>query len=82
MKDSDKEIKQRELEQTKELLVGLTQELFNKIEELESKKKTESVVESKEEFEEKEVEPQEQTKIEFTDLSWYQEKLDKNKKIK
>ncbi len=82
MKDSDKEIKQRELEQTQELLVGLTQELFNKIEELESKKKTENVVESKEEFEEEQVEPQGQTKIEFTDLSWYQEKLDKNKKIK
>ena len=82
MEDSDKEIKQRELEQTQELLVGLTQELFNKTEELESKKKTENAGESKEEFGEKEVEPQGQTKIEFTDLSWYQEKLDKNKKIK
>lgn len=62
-------IKIRELEQTKELLVGLTNELFNKIEILEKKKESKA-----EEFE-----TREECKIEFSDLSWYTEKLDSKK---
>jgi len=79
IKESEEVYRNRELEQTQELLVGLTQELFNKIEELESKEKTEKIIESEEEFEDKQVESTKETKIEFADLSWYKEKLSKNK---
>ena len=65
-------VKIRELEQTKELLMGLTKELFNKIESVEKKDESENqeikTVESKSE-EEKE------SKIIFSDLTWYREKL-------
>ena len=65
-------VKIRELEQTKELLMGLTKELFNKIESVEKKDESENqeikTVESKSE-EEKE------SKIVFSDLTWYREKL-------
>lgn len=79
IKESEEIYKNRELEQTQELLVSLTQELFNKIEDLESKEKTEKVVESEEESEDKQVESTKGTKIEFTDLSWYKEMLSNNK---
>jgi hypothetical protein len=84
-------IKIRELEQTKELLVGLTNELFNKIEILEKKKATENHqiktkeksqsknMEKKKESKSEEFETREECKIEFSDLSWYTEKLDSKK---
>ena len=68
-----------ELEQTQELLVGLTNELFNKIEKLEKKEKSkdEEIDIKKEKSENEEINsPKEESKIEFTDLSWYREKLD------
>lgn len=71
--------KRSELEQTQELLVGLTSELFNKIEKLEKKEKSkdEEIDLKKEKSANEEMDsPKEESKIEFTDLSWYREKLD------
>ncbi len=73
-------IKIQELEQTKELLVHLTNKLFKKIESLEKKVEPEN---QKLKIEEKEqsdtLEKREECKIEFTDLSWYREKLNSKK---
>ncbi|MFB5614424.1 MAG: hypothetical protein ACE5RI_04925 [Candidatus Nitrosomaritimum yanchengensis] len=73
-------IKIQELEQTKELLVHLTNKLFKKIESLEKKVESEN---QKIKIEEKEqsdtLEKREECKIEFTDLSWYREKLNSKK---
>lgn len=69
-------IKIRELEQTKELLLGLTNELFNKIEEVEKEDKTENQeIKTEEKVQSKPGEEKEETKIVFSDLTWYRNKL-------
>ena len=69
-------IKIRELEQIKELLVGLTNELFNKIESLEKKEESKNQkIKTKEKPQNENVEEKEECKIVFSDLSWYKEKL-------
>jgi len=73
-------IKIRELEQTKELLVGLTNELFNKIESLEKKEESENQkIKTKEKVQSESLEKKEESKIVFSDLSWYKEKLNSKK---
>ena len=70
------DIKRREQEQTQELLVGLTNELFEKVEKLSAKKKsnTKKITKEKSEFQKTNYSNVE-SKIEFADLSWYREKL-------
>jgi len=81
IKESKEVYRNRELEQTQELLVSLTQELFNKIEELESEKEIKKMeTELKEEFKDNQAKTREETKITFSDLSWYREKLNNSKK--
>ena len=66
-------LKHREFEQTQKLLVGLTNELFDQVEKMST---------SKEKPEGQEMSAsKEESKIVFTDLSWYKKKLeDKNEK--
>jgi dGTP triphosphohydrolase len=80
-KETTDAINLREFEQTQELLVGLTNELFEKVEKMNSKTKESKTVErilvdksSQEEEENKE------TKIIFSDLSWYKKKLENSTK--
>ena len=70
------DIKRREQEQTQELLVGLTNELFEKVEKLSTKRKsnTKKSTKPKSEFQ-RTNSSEEESKIEFADLSWYREKL-------
>ncbi len=70
-------IKIQELEQTKELLVHLNNKLFKKIESLEAKVNSENQIEAEEKTETPE--KREECKIEFTDLTWYREKLNAKK---
>jgi len=63
-------LKHREFEQTQELLVGLTNELFEKVEKMST---------AKEKLEEQKTSiSKEKSKIEFTDLTWYKKKLEGN----
>jgi len=80
-KEATDDIKRREFEQTQELLVGLTNELFEKVEKINAKtkeSKTDEVIlvdkSSQDEEESKE------TKIVFSDLSWYKKKLENSTK--
>lgn len=77
--DSMEMIKIQELEQTKELLVHLTNKLFKKIESLEKKVEVESQIETEEKAQSDTVEKREECKIEFTDLTWYRERLNGKK---
>ena len=73
-------IKIQELEQTKELLVHLTNKLFKKIESLEKKVESENQkIKTEEKVQSDTLEKREECKIEFTDLSWYREKLNSKK---
>ena len=79
-KESMDMLKIQELEQTKELLVHLNNKLFKKIESLEKREESKNQKLEPEEKVQKEIpDKREECKIEFTDLSWYKEKL-KNKK--
>ncbi len=71
-------LKIQELEQTKELLVHLNNKLFKKIESLE-KRESETQLEAEEKAESDKVEKREECKIEFTDLTWYRERLNAKK---
>ena len=74
-------LKSRELEQTQELLMNLTNELFNKIEKLEKKEKIKNKkVNTEEKSQKKESQKKEPTKFVFSDISWYKEKLYNAKK--
>jgi hypothetical protein len=73
-------IKIQELEQTKELLVHLTNKLFKKIESLEEREETENQkIEAEEKVQSDSLEKREECKIEFTDLTWYKERLNGKK---
>ncbi len=73
-------IKIQELEQTKELLVHLTNKLFNKIESLEKKEKSETQkIKTKKKVQSKRLKKKEGSKIVFSDLSWYRDKLNSKK---
>ena len=73
-------IKIQELEQTKELLVHLTNKLFKKIESLEKKLETDNQeIKPEKKVENEKLEKREECKIEFTDLSWYRDKLNSKK---
>ena len=70
------DIKIRELQETKELLVRLTNQMFNKIESLEKKEESENQkIKTKEKVQSESLEKKEESKIVFSDLSWYREKL-------
>jgi hypothetical protein len=70
------DIKRREQEQTQKLLVGLTNELFEKVEKMSAKKKLNEQKTTVEKSESQETTSGEaEFKIEFSDLSWYREKL-------
>ena len=70
------DIKRREQEQTQELLIGLTNELFEKVEKLSAKEKSNAKKTRKEKSKsQKTISSKAESKIEFTDLSWYREKL-------
>lgn len=70
----------RELEQTREMFVRLTNQLLNKIESLEKKEESEKQkIKTKEKKQNKSVEKKEECKIVFSDLSWYREKLNAKK---
>ena len=73
------DIKRRELEQIQELLVGLTQELFDKIEKMNPTKdvsKVEELNPTKDVSKVEEMSTSEETsKFEFSDISWYKKKL-------
>ena len=73
-------LRHRESEQTQQLLVGLVQELYNKIEKLESKRKSKAKEsKSTKNSKDKESKSKEECNIEFSDLSWYKKKLDSKK---
>ena len=69
------DIKRREQEQTQELLVGLTNELFEKVEKMSAKKKSNAENTAVEKSESQTTSVEAESKIEFSDLSWYREKL-------
>ena len=72
-------IRRCELEQTQELLVGLTNELFEKVERMESKKKStnKKMNTTKKASKNKEKNsPKENSNIIFSDLTWYRKKLE------
>ena len=78
-------LKHREFEQTQELLVGLTNELFDQVEKMSTPKKKPNGQKTSTPKEkpngQKMSTSKEKSKIEFTDLSWYRKKLeDKNEK--
>ncbi len=78
-------LKHREFEQTQELLVGLTNELFDQVEKMSTPKKKpkgkKTSTPKKKPNGQKMSTSKEKSKIEFTDLSWYRKKLeDKNEK--
>lgn len=79
-KESMDLIKIQELEQTKELLVHLTNKLFKKIEILEKREESENQkLKTDEHVQSESLEKREECNIEFTDLSWYREKLNSKK---
>jgi len=66
------DMKRRELEQTQKLLVGLTNELFDKVEKMNP---------TKEESKVEEMSTSEETsKFKFSDISWYRKKLNAQEK--
>jgi hypothetical protein len=69
------EMKRREQEQTHELLVGITNELFEKVEKLSAKEKSRAKKITREKSKSPKRDSSKKSKIEFTDLSWYREKL-------
>ena len=71
------DMKRREQDQKQELLVALTNELFEKVEKLSTRKKSKSNKKTKTESCNKPIEKI--SKIEFTDISWYREKLNATK---
>ena len=71
--ESRVEMKRREQEQKQELLVALTNELFEQVEKI-SAKKPKSTRNTKSKPQEKST--TKKSKIEFTDLSWYKSKLE------
>jgi len=74
------DIKIHELQETKELLVRLTNQLFTKIESLEKKEGFENQkIKTKEKVQSESLEKKEESKIVFSDLSWYREKLNSKK---
>jgi len=74
------DIKIHELQETKELLVRLTNQLFNKIESLEKKEESENQkIKTNEKIQSESLEKKKECKIVFTDLSWYREKLNSKK---
>ena len=74
------DIKIRELEQTREMFVRLTNQLLNKIESSEKKEESENQkIKTKEKVRSESLEKKEESKIVFTDLSWYREKLNSRK---
>lgn len=74
------DIKIHELQETKELLVRLTNQLFNKIESLEKKEGFENQkIKTKEKVQSESLEKKEESKMVFSDLSWYREKLNSKK---
>jgi len=78
--ESAEMIKIQELEQTKELLVHLTNKLFNKIDSLEKREESENQkIKTEEKIQNETLEKKEECKIEFTDISWYKEKLNSKK---
>ena len=78
--DQSKEmIKIEELEQTKELLVHLTNKLFKKIETLEQRELQNQETEVEEKPTEDNTPKREECKIEFTDISWYRDRLNGKK---
>ena len=63
-----------------ELLVHLTNKLFKKIESLEEREETENQkIEADEKVQSDSLEKKEECKIEFTDLTWYKERLNGKK---
>ena len=75
-------LKHREFEQTQKLLVGLTNELFDKVEKMDSKKKyynknTNTI--KKTSKNKKKDSSKKKSNFEFTDLTWYKEKLNSKK---
>ena len=74
------DIKIRELQETKELLVRLTNQMFNKIESLEKKKKSENQkIKTKKKVQSKSLEKKKESKFVFSDITWYREKLNSEK---
>jgi len=78
------DMKRRELEQTQKLLVGLTNELFDKVEKMNPTKeesKDEEMNPTKEESKVEEISTSEETpKFKFSDISWYRKKLNAEEK--
>ena len=78
--ESMEKLKIQEVEETKELLVHLTNKLFEKIESLEKREEIESKkTEMLEETQSDVPEIREECKIEFTDLGWYRDMLNGKK---
>jgi hypothetical protein len=69
------EMKRREQVQTQELLVGLTNELFEKVKKLSEKEKSNAKKITKEKSKSQKKNTEKDSKIVFTDLTWYREKL-------
>ena len=76
---SKDDARKKEIEQTQKLLVGLVDELFDKIEKLNKKKEISQKEKQvpKNSQKSKKIEKKE-SGIEFTDISWYTEKLKKS----
>lgn len=83
IKESENILKHRESEQVQELLVGLTNELFNKIEQInpsnEEGNNEEKDLVADDPIIEEPNPMREECKIEFSDISWYKEKLGSTK---
>ena len=78
-KKAQSELKSREAQQTQELLVAITNDLYDKVEKLNSKENLEETTSNLDENPlEKKSNPREKAQIEFSDLSWYRKKLDEN----
>ena len=73
IEESNKIKKTREQEQTQQLLIALTEELFNQIEELNKSQE----LTTKKAIPKKKTYSKPGSKIVFTDLSWYRKKLEK-----
>jgi len=77
------DMKRRELEQTQKLLVGLTNELFDKVEKMNPTKEESKVEEmnpTKEESKVEKMSASEKTPEYFSDISWYRKKLNAQEK--
>lgn len=69
------EMKRREQEQTQELLVGFTNELYEKVEKLSAKENSNSKEITKEKSKSQKKTTEKKSKIIFSDLTWYRERL-------